>query len=119
MLGSIASSNATNANLLNGILNTLQGIASQGSPVDAAGNSSSGSGDSSSDSSLSSDVTDIRGISSPSSASFSCPSPEFLSILGRNYEFSYDLLCNFADSMRGLVIAIGAFSALLIVITAL
>lgn len=54
-----------------------------------------------------------------SGSNTSCPSPETFSILSGNYEFSYEPVCNFLDSIRGLVVAMGALSALLIVVTAL
>lgn len=106
-LGSIASSNATNTGLLGGILGTLQGIASQGS----AG-TGSGSG------SIDAEDKNVDSISVASSIGM-CPAAEQFTVLNSNYELSYQFLCDMAESMRGFVIALGALSALTMVVTAL
>jgi hypothetical protein len=48
-----------------------------------------------------------------------CPTPESFTVLGKTYELSYQPLCNFSYEIRGVVVALGAFSALMIVVTAL
>jgi hypothetical protein len=105
-LGSIASSNATNTGLLSGILVTLQGIASQGSV-----------GAGSSDSIFTNDES-VQNIYVSSSFGM-CPSPESFTVLNNNYELSYQFLCDMAQSMRGFVVALGALSAVTLVVTAL
>lgn len=145
-LGSIASSNANNSGLLGQILGTLRGIASQGTAGTGTGTGSGGTGGtgstgtgtgsgsgsggstgggtgSSGDGTGASEgvTTSTKQISSVSASNSSgiCPTPESFSIAGQSYSFSYESLCNMAESMRGIVIAIGAFSALMIVVTAL
>ncbi|MDD5215382.1 MAG: virulence factor TspB C-terminal domain-related protein [Methylococcales bacterium] len=49
----------------------------------------------------------------------SCPEPETFAVLGSHYEISYQPLCDLAESIRPFVIAMGAFSSLMIVVTAL
>ena len=107
-LGSIASSNATNTSLLGGILATLQGISSQGA-VD--------SGSSVLDANFTKDKQ-VDSVSVGSSFGM-CPAPEQFAVLNSNYELSYQFLCDMAESMRGFVIALGALSALTMVVTAL
>ena len=48
-----------------------------------------------------------------------CPQPETFNVLGAHYEFSYQPLCDLAESIRPVIIAMGAFSSLMIVITSL
>lgn len=115
-LGAISGGTAANTGLLKEISGTLKAIAGQGAP---------GSGSEEHDCSLfpnDESCIDKKSIStlSPSiSSSGSCPAPESFSVLSGNYEFSYEPVCNFLDSIRGLVVAMGALSALLIVVTAL
>ena len=131
-LGSIASSNATNSSLLSNILNTLRGIASQGTPSSSPSNSSgsgssgsSGSGNGSDNSSgsgtnsLSTDTKNIPKISPSMSNIGICPSPETFNVAGISYVFSYESICHVAEAFHGLVISMAALSSLLIVVTAL
>lgn len=48
-----------------------------------------------------------------------CPSPETFNVLGTQYEISYQSFCDLAQSIRPVIISIGAFSSLMIVITSL
>ncbi|MDD2864675.1 MAG: virulence factor TspB C-terminal domain-related protein [Methylococcales bacterium] len=85
------------------------------------GSSGSGSG-SGSDSVQASDISKTNisvPFSSPRVAYGYCPQPEEFKVLNYSYSFSYQPLCDLADSMSGIVIAMGAFSSLLIVVTAL
>jgi hypothetical protein len=111
-LGSVASSNATNTGLLSSILGTLQGIASQGSVGAGAGGSSDG---------FEPIVTNDKSVGSiyVSSSFGICPTPESFTVLNNNYELSYQFLCDMAQSMRGFVVALGALSAVTLVVTAL
>lgn len=123
-LGSIASSNVTNSGLLGQILGTLKGIASQGTVGNGTG-SDTGDGTGSSDGTgsdtggVTTSTTQLSSISPTISAFGMCPPSETFNVMGMNYEFSYKSMCDAAESFNGLVIAMGAFSALMIVVTAL
>jgi hypothetical protein len=115
-LGSIAGSNAANAGFLAQILGTLRGIASQGTVSDGNGNGD-GDGDGDGDG-ISTDTTQISKISVDLSLGV-CPSAVSFNIAGASYEFSYDSICDIADSFHDIVVSMGALSALMIVVTAL
>lgn len=123
-LGSIANSGATEASLLGKILDAIKGLGSGSSGSGGSGSGSGGSGsgttppDDSGSVPLTNDVKTID-FSSSMGAAGSCPSDIPFNILGSSYSISYQPVCDFADSIRGVVIALGAFSALLIVSTAL
>jgi hypothetical protein len=120
-LGSISGSSAATTGLLGQILGTLRGIASQGTV--GTGGDTGGGGDGGDGTGGTGDGVTTTDKSVSFSKSFgssgSCPVPESFSVLGGSYSFSYQPLCDLATSMRGIVISIGAFSALLIVVTAL
>ncbi len=102
-LGSIANSNATNSGLLSDISNTLKA-----------------NFDANTDQQLKEPETvAISSYLSSGSGNSSCPGAESFIVFGRSHQFSYQPICEAAWSIRGLVMAIGAFSALLIVVTAL
>lgn len=116
-LGAISGGTAANTGLLKEISGTLKAIAGQGSPSSPDPDNTDCSLFPNEPSCI--DKKQISMLSPSISSSGSCPSPETFSILSGNYEFSYEPVCNFLDSIRGLVVAMGALSALLIVVTAL
>lgn len=125
-LGSIANSSATSSGLLGKILDGIKGIGSGSGSSGSSSGSGSGSGsnspppdkpDAPSDP-LTNDVKTVDFSQSMSSLG-SCPSAISFNVLGKFYSISYQPLCDFAQGIRGVVITLGAFSALAVVVTAL
>lgn len=125
-LGSIANSSATSSGLLGKILDGIKGIGSGSGSSSSSSGSGSGSGsnspppdkpDAPSDP-LTNDLKTVDFSQSMSSLG-SCPSAISFNVLGNFYSISYQPLCDFAQGIRGVVITLGAFSALAVVVTAL
>ena len=124
-LGSIANSSATSSGLLGKIIDAIKGIGSGGTGSGTTGTGTTGTG-----SGGTAPPTDEPGVpltndiktvdfSAAMGASGSCPSDIPFNILGSSYSISYQPVCDFADQIRGVVIALGAFAALSVVVTAL
>ncbi|MGB4497797.1 MAG: virulence factor TspB C-terminal domain-related protein [Methylococcaceae bacterium] len=137
-LGSIATTNAINSNLLSQIsqgisnlsLNSSTGSggstgSGSGTNTDSSGgtDTGTGSGDSGSGDAETSlpttTVLNLPAFHSKISAPGSCPPDISFNVLGHSYSISYSPLCNLAQEIRPVVIAVGIFSALLIISTAL
>ena len=144
-LGSLASSNATNASFLASIYSKLDSIFKQNVANSAGTGTGTGSGTGTgtgtgsgttpcagSDCSYSTGggtgsggVSDLNNTSkqvaftNPSPVVGSCPADIPVHVMGANLAFSYEPICNFSRSIHGVVTAMGALSAVLIVITAL
>ena len=142
-LGSLASSNATNASFLASIYSKLDSIFKQNVANSAGTGTGTGSGTGTgtgsgttpcagSDCSYSTGggtgsggVSDLNNTSkqvaftNPAPVVGSCPADIPVHVMGANLAFSYEPICNFSRSIHGVVTAMGALSAVLIVITAL
>ena len=89
-------------------------------PSGSGSGSGSGSSGSGSDSILPISTEYISSSFSPMIwGTGSCPDPETFDVLGAHYEISYQSFCDLAQSIRPVIIAIGAFSSLMIVVTSL
>ena len=136
-LGSIATTNAINSNLLSQILQGISNLSlnsstgsggstgstgsGSGTNTDSSGGTGTGdSGSGDAETSLpTTTVLNLPAFHSKISATGSCPADISFNVMGRSYSISYSPLCNLAQEIRPVIIAIGIFSALLIISTAL
>jgi hypothetical protein len=124
-LGSIASSNSTNTDLLNKIKNSLSALLSTNFAVFGTGAASSNplnKDDVNSPEYAPTPISsekDLSDISPLMSKSGSCPADISISVMNSNHHLSYQPLCDFADKLHPLVIAAARVSAAWLVIGAL
>jgi hypothetical protein len=124
-LGSIASSNSTNTDLLNKIKNSLSALLSTNFAVFGTGAASSNplnKDDVNSPEYAPTPISsekDLSDISPLMSQSGSCPADISISVMNSNHHLSYQPLCDFADKLHPLVIAAARVSAAWLVIGAL
>ena len=112
-LGSVASSNSANTDLLNKIKNSLTALLSKNSAVFGVDSNASNE-----PIPLTSEIS-LSSISPLMSKSGSCPADISISVMNSTHHLSYQPLCDFANKLHPLVIAAARVSAAWLVIGAL
>ena len=112
-LGSVASTNSANTDLLNKIKNSLTALLSKNSAVFGVDSNASNE-----PIPLTSEIS-LSSISPLMSKSGSCPADISISVMNSTHHLSYQPLCDFANKLHPLVIAAARVSAAWLVIGAL